>query len=101
LHKVKEISLYYRMAAVCDVYDAITSDRCYKSAWDPTEAMRMMAKWSNGHFDPCVFHAFVKGIGINPVGSLVQLTSGRIGVVIEQGSQSLTRPRSTCFVRPG
>ena len=96
-HKGKEISLSSKMAAVCDVYDAITSDRCYKSAWDPAEAMRMMAKWSSGHFDPRVFQAFVKGIGIYPVGSLVQLTSGRIGVVIEQGSRSLTTPKVNVF----
>jgi hypothetical protein len=80
------------MAAVCDVYDAVTSCRPYKMGWDPAEALRKMAEWANGHFDPKVFQAFVKSMGIYPVGSLVRLTSGRIGVVTDQSGVSLTMP---------
>jgi len=91
------ISLFAKMGAVCDVYDAITSNRPYKSGWDPAESMRKMAAWSNGHFEARIFQAFVKSIGIYPVGSLVQLTSGRIGVVVEQTGKSLTTPRIKVF----
>lgn len=92
-----QISLFAKMGAVCDVYDAITSNRPYKAGWDPAESLRKMAEWANGHFDPQVFQAFVKCMGIYPVGSLVQLTSGRIGVVLEQTSKSLTTPRVKVF----
>jgi len=95
--KGDEISLLAKMGAVCDVYDAITSNRPYKAGWDPAEALRKMAEWSKGHFDPAVFQAFVKSMGIYPIGSLVQLSSGRIGVVTEQAEASLVMPRVKVF----
>lgn len=95
--KDAEISLYAKMGAVCDVYDAITSNRPYKAGWDPAESLRKMAEWANGHFDPRVFQAFVKSLGIYPIGSLVKLDSGRLGLVIEQSEKSLLTPRVKVF----
>ena len=90
--RADQISLHARMAAVCDVYDAITSNRPYKTGWDPAESMRKMAEWAGTHFDVQVFQAFAKSLGIYPVGSLVRLSSGHIGVVSAQGGKSLTQP---------
>ena len=95
--KDKEISLFAKMGAVCDVYDAITSNRPYKAGWDAAESLRKMADWANGHFDPLVFQAFVKSLGIYPIGSLVKLNSGRLGVVIDQTQKSLLKPRIKVF----
>lgn len=90
------ISLFAKMGAVCDVYDAITSNRPYKIGWDPAESIKRMAEW-DGHFDKVIFEAFVKSLGIYPIGSLIRLQSGRVGVIIEQGERSLLQPKVKVF----
>lgn len=92
----ESIDLLSRMGAVCDVYDAISSNRPYKKAWSPAESVRRMAAWK-GHFDPQVFNAFVKSIGIYPVGALVRLQSDLLAVVTEQNDDSLLTPKVRIF----
>ncbi len=90
--KAGEISQMGQMAAIVDVYDAITSDRCYHKGMEPTEAMRKIFEWSKFHFNPDLVHAFTRCIGIYPTGSLVRLESGRLAVVIGQCEGNLLKP---------
>jgi len=97
-HKLvgEDISIYARMAAICDVYDAITSNRPYKEGWDPATSVKRMANWE-GHFDKKLFQSFVRSVGIYPVGSLVRLASNKLGIVIEAGESSLLTPKVKVF----
>jgi len=90
------LSLLTRASAVCDVYDAITSNRPYKAGWDPAESLRRMASW-DGHFDPDVLKALVRVLGIFPVGSLVRLESGHLAVVTAPGAHPLAPPHVRVF----
>lgn len=91
-----QISLFAKMGAVCDVYDAITSNRPYKAGWDPGTSLHTMAQWKN-HFDENVFKAFVKSVGIYPIGTMVLLKSSRLGVVIDQSPKDLLSPMVKVF----
>ncbi|WP_114953337.1 HD-GYP domain-containing protein [Sphingosinicella terrae] len=86
-----DISLFARMAAICDTYDALTSARPHRAAYGPAEAIAEMYKLK-GHFDESMLTAFIRSIGVYPVGSLVRLESRRLALVVAQRREQLTRP---------
>jgi len=67
----EQISGMARMAAIVDVYDAITADRCYHKGMPAAEALRKIYEWSRFHFNPQLVQAFMRCVGIYPVGTMV------------------------------
>ena len=87
-----EISAAGRMAAIVDTYDAMTSDRPYRPAISPALALRQLFEQSGSQFDPNLIAAFVRTVGVYPVGTLVLLESGHLAVVEELHHDNLLSP---------
>jgi HD-GYP domain-containing protein (c-di-GMP phosphodiesterase class II) len=87
-----QISLFGQMSAIVDIYDALTSERCYKEPVAPTDALRKIYEWSNSYLNRHLAEKFISHIGIYPVGSIVRLVSGAIAVVIGHGEKDLLQP---------
>lgn len=86
-----------QMASIADVYDSFTSTRSYHRGMCPAAALRMMFQWSRSHFDQKLMQDFMRCVGFYPVGTLVQLESGLLGVVVEQHECSLLTPKVRVF----
>jgi len=83
------VSLFGRILTIVDVFDAITSPRVYRSETiSPDQALRMMSEGAGKDFDPILLKAFINMIGVYPVGTLVELDTGEIGLVSENPEQS-------------
>jgi HD-GYP domain-containing protein (c-di-GMP phosphodiesterase class II) len=91
------ISELAQMAAIVDVYDAITADRCYHKGMSAAAALRKIYEWSKFHFNPTYAQEFMRCVGIYPVGTMVLLESGRLGVVIEPHETNLLAPKVNVF----
>jgi HD-GYP domain-containing protein (c-di-GMP phosphodiesterase class II) len=87
-----EISVAGRMAAIVDTYDAMTSDRPYRTAMSPSHALRQLYDDSGTQYDPELVTAFVKTVGIYPVGTLVLLESGHLAVVEQMHPDNMLTP---------
>jgi putative nucleotidyltransferase with HDIG domain len=90
--KGDQISFFGQMAAVVDIYDALTSERCYKRSMLPTQALRKLFEWSHSYLNKELVEKFIAHVGIYPIGTLVRLRSGFLGVVIRHGEKGLLYP---------
>lgn len=91
--KGEEISKVGQMAAIADIYDALTSDRCYKNKILPTMALKELFELRESHFNGLMVEQFISCVGIYPIGTLVRLRSGLLAVVVDHGGQNLLQPR--------
>ena len=88
-----EIPLYARIAAIADCYDAITSQRVYAKPIPHALAIKKMYEWRGYDFQPELIEAFIQSVGIYPTGTLVELSSGEVGIVVKENPGKRLRPQ--------
>ena len=76
-------SLYARITAIVDTFDAMTTKRIYQRQYLPDEAIALMHRFAGERYDPLLVKAFVNCMGIYPIGSTVALSTGELAVVVE------------------
>lgn len=81
------------IVAIADTYDSMTTLRPYQKRFDPKEAITIMLKMNGSAFFPEYLETFIKILGIYPVGTLVRLDSGEIGLVNGVSQDYPDRPR--------
>ena len=95
--KGDEISLYVRMASIVDVYDALTAERVYKAGMEPIKAFKILKDGCPDSFDGELLTKFIQCIGIHPVGTLVRLSSQKVGLVTESNPATPLKPTVKTF----
>jgi HD-GYP domain-containing protein (c-di-GMP phosphodiesterase class II) len=91
--KEKDIGMIGSIAAIADTFDALTATRPYAQAVSPSTALSMLYKWRGTFFDGVLVEQFIRCIGIFPLGSVVELNSGEVGIVIAQNVEKRLQPR--------
>lgn len=104
-----DISYYGRIIAICDIFDALTANRCYKSGFTQVKAfgiLRTLAK--DNQLDASLVDSFIKCMGVYPVGSIVQLENGELALVDDVNPVDAIKPKiitfydttQDCFIKP-
>lgn len=87
-----EITLITKMASIVDVYDAITSDRCYHDGISPYKALQNIYSWAKDDFDKPLVEEFTSCMGLYPVGTIITLSNGQTAIVISNTPTTRLRP---------
>lgn len=91
--KGNDIPLFGRIAAIVDCYDAISSNRAYAKGISPAEAVRKLYEWRDVDFHAALVEVFIQALGIYPAGSMVELSTGEVGVVMSEYRARRLRPK--------
>ena len=101
-HRLHETQIPYlgQIGAIVDCYDALTSDRVYASAISGHAALQKIYEWRGRLFDKQLVEQFIQCMGIYPIGSVVELRSGDVGVVVSVNRVRRLKPRVKLVLRP-
>ncbi|NQX89349.1 MAG: HD-GYP domain-containing protein [Halioglobus sp.] len=89
----EDIPAFARIAAIVDTYDALTSNRMHAKAIAPSDAIKLLYNARDRDFQAELVEAFIQAIGIYPAGTLVELSSGEVGVVVAEYRTRRLRPK--------
>ena len=92
IHKDR-VSRYAKIISIIDAYDAITSERSYGRAKTASSAMTILTKNAGKKFDPFLVEQFISWLTPTPIGSLVEMKTGEVGIVIGASNPKENKPR--------
>ena len=95
--KGDNIPIHGRMSCIVDIFDALTAKRCYKDSMSPAAAFKVLLSLAPFHLDADLVYQFIRCIGVYPVGSLVELSDGRVGIVWDSKGRDTLNPMLKCF----
>jgi len=81
LDKPRPLHLFSRIVAICDAYDALTTNRPWREAFSPDEALKILNQGSGTKYDPALTRIFINMLGLYPIGTAVKLSTGEVGIV--------------------
>lgn len=83
---------YARIVAVCDVYDALLADRPYRNSYTVNQALTVLKRMGGIYLDPHCVDALISNIAVYPIGTIVELNTGEVGIVVDVNKEAPTRP---------
>jgi HD-GYP domain-containing protein (c-di-GMP phosphodiesterase class II) len=95
-----DISLFGRMAGISDCFAAITKRRPYADAVSSYEAMRSLSGWAGDYFQEALVQQFISSVGVFPVGSLIELNTGEVAIVVAHNKVRRLKPRVLLVTGP-
>ena len=98
--KGDDIGLFGMIGGIVDCYDAISSDRAYHTGMSAHAALKKMYEWRHRDFHPGLVEQFIQCMGIYPIGSVVELNTGEVGVVVTMNRVRRLKPRVTLVLQP-
>ncbi|MDR1741854.1 MAG: HD-GYP domain-containing protein [Synergistaceae bacterium] len=87
-----DIQIEAKIAAVADVFDALTAKRVYKDPMNSKKAIGIMVEDMGSHFDPEIVRALLLATGLYPPGSVVELSDGSVGIVVGANKKDMVQP---------
>lgn len=96
----RQLSTFGKMAAIVDCFEELVIEHSYARPLPPHEALQLIQAWGGRFFHHALVEHFIQCTGVYPVGSLVELTTGAVGIVVSQNRKNRLQPRVLLVLDP-